>query len=1030
MVKRRSFLQSVGTVAALATLPGRSLYGAAGDIDLSARADGTVPMTFWESVDVLICGSTLFACQLAIQSARAGQRTALVMERVNPFYEGIACLRSWVDAAEVSRVPEVIRGLVDNPATCEVKEGRAYFNASKAALDIEDQLCEAGVRFFYNAAVAGALGHAGKLAGVVFGGKTGLFAIEARVLVDATVDATVARAAGARFFPLPGPRRYHYVADLAKPAASRAARYTAANGVQVSVDIHHYYACFDLVLGSRSTGPFALAEDYAQVYAASLECPWDGSEKRFRGADGYLCSGVDRLDTTESGRVAGLDNLLVFGPQGIAGNTDGSLVLKNPHTLFAAFPQPLDRVKAALRPLPSPRPVYEFWNKGLPTAPNATADVIHSFRDYGFDEPETSVATIRFQAPAVSLSSEVVVVGGGTSGNAAAYAAARLGLKTVCLERGFELGGTNTVGGVTKLWFGNRTRAFDDYYKAMDAKNDGINAPGFFRGVVRAGCRVLFQSAITGVARVGRTVSRIYVITPSGLTALEAPRWIDATGDGALAAWSGCGYTFGGEHDELTLWASYAGYKPGVQEALRPFLSPLDERSPLDVTRFILAMRRNSRITLDSRHVPPPFFVAPRESRHIRGGKTVTFLDVLAGRRFRDGVFRAESNPDIKGIATSDAAKAGFIPINWKTLYQVTVPYAAMIPPPLDNVIIAGKAYSVTHDALSTARMQRDLCVMGMVASQAVRLAVDNRVLLRDIPLKELQAALIAKGMLKPTDLADDDLGFGMAPEEIARKVVTSSDMDECLPASAMCCLLPRAKVLALLEPHASSNQPSVHRVLCYLGSPIGVARYLEQVTQALNEPELSKELYGGKGTGHLMPDQGYAPTAALMLGSLAQIRERRAVPLLAKLAGLVTYEPKDMRWLWGYFYSLACGFERLACAEGRAPLKRVLGEPLFQDRTIARNGDLRACKDVPAERLTYLRMALARALTRCGDPEGALALCGFLNEGRVCFVRAARAELVAATGKDFGFRAEEWRAWIRQNGGALRPNPLMTTFA
>jgi hypothetical protein len=56
------------------------------------------------------------------------------------------------------------------------------------------------------------------------------------------------------------------------------------------VDIHHYYDCFDLVLDSRSTGPFARADDYDQIYAASLECPWSGGEKRFRGAYAYLGS--------------------------------------------------------------------------------------------------------------------------------------------------------------------------------------------------------------------------------------------------------------------------------------------------------------------------------------------------------------------------------------------------------------------------------------------------------------------------------------------------------------------------------------------------------------------------------------------------------------------------------------------------------------------------------------------------------------------------------------------------------------------
>lgn len=1028
-IRRRTFLQSVGAAAALSALPWRSLYGAAEDAPPAPRPDGTVSIPFWNPTDVLIGGSTLFACELAVQSARAGLRTTLVMDRVNPFYEGIACLRSWVDTNHVAGLPELIRGVVGNPATSETKDGRIYFNSSKAALDIEDQLCEAGVRFFYNAAVAGAIGRAGKLAGVVFGGKTGLFAIEARAIVDATVDATVARAAGGRFTPVAGPRRYHYVADLAKPAAARQTRYTATNGVQVSVNIQHYYAAFDLVLESRSTGPFALADDYARIYAASLECPWAGGEKRFRGADAYLGSGADRLEAT-AGRVAGFDNLLVFGPHGITGNTDGSLVLKDTRALFAAFPRALAQVQEALRPVVSPRPQYDFWNQGVPADPAPPAGAAHCFHDHGFDEPGTVAAAIRFHPPAVAVATDVLVLGGGTSGNAAAYAAAGLGLKTVCLERGLELGGTNTVGGVTKLWFGNKTRGFDDYYKAMDARNDGINAPGFFRGVKKAGGRVLFQSTITGLARVGRTVHRIYVVTPFGLTAVEAPRYIDASGDGSVAAWAGCGYTFGGEHDELTLWASFAGYKPGNPEALRPFLSPLDERSPLDATRFILSMRRNSRISLESKHLPPPFFIAPRESRHIRGGKTVTFLDVLAGRRFRDGVFRAESNPDIKGVATSDVAKSGFIPVDWKHLFQVTVPYAAMIPPALDNVIVAGKAYSVSHDALSTARMQRDLCVMGLVAGQAVRLAVDHQVLLRDVPIKELQAALIAKGILKSEDIAGDDFGFGMSPDEMARKVAATSDLDGNLAPSAMLCLLPRTQAQKALEPYAASDQPSVNRVLSYLGTSEGVERYLEKVTQALNEPALSMDLFGGRATGHIMPDQGYAPTSALMLGSLAHARDQRAVPLLAKLAGRVSCEPKDLRSTWGYFYSLACGFERLACPEGRAPLKHVLGQPMFADRTVSRDGDLRACKDVMNERLTYLRMALARGLTRCGDADGALALCGFLSEARVCYARAARAELVAASGRDFGFRADEWRAWIRRNGTNLKPNPLTTPFA
>ncbi|MEI6872772.1 MAG: FAD-dependent oxidoreductase, partial [Verrucomicrobiota bacterium] len=457
-----------------------------------------------------------------------------------------------------------------------------------------------------------------------------------------------------------------------------------------------------------------------------------------------------------------------------------------------------------------------------------------------------------------------------------------------------------------------------------------------------------------------------------------------------------------------------------------------DERSALDATRFILSMRRNGKIPLDQPHIPPPFYLAPRESRHIRGGTQLTFLDLLAGRKFKDGVFRVESNPDIKGLATSDASKSGLIPTDWKALFRATVPYSSLIPESLDNVVIAGKAYCATHDALSAARMQRDLCVMGMVAAEAVRLARNKALLLRNIPVPELQSILIAKGMLKAEDIAEDNLGFVRTPEELAKKIAGSSEMDGALMASAMLCLLPKEQTFKLLEPYMASPNAAVQRLLSFLAHPKGLESYLAQVSEALDASQLTAELFGGTATKHLMPDQGYAPVAALMLGSLARAREQRAVPLLVKLAARIHSDPagQDLRAGWGYFYSLACGFERLSSPEGRVPLRRVLEAPIFNDRIVSRSGDLRKCNDTVSERFSYLRMALSRALVRCGDAQGALLLCEFLNEARVCIARAARSELVAASGQDFGFDPVRWRAWVQANGEAFRVNPLTVSFA
>jgi hypothetical protein len=221
-----------------------------------------------------------------------------------------------------------------------------------------------------------------------------------------------------------------------------------------------------------------------------------------------------------------------------------------------------------------------------------------------------------------------------------------------------------------------------------------------------------------------------------------------------------------------------------------------------------------------------------------------------------------------------------------------------------------------------------------------------------------------------------------------------------------------------------------MQRLLCFIGHPKGIELYRRNVSLALEEQKLDQELFGGTGTKHMMPDQGYAPVPALMLGALCHAGDTGAVPLLSNLAEKLDFSEDEMRAGWGYYYSLACGFERLACVEGVSPLRRVRGSVLFQKRAVHRNGDVRKCANVLQERLAYLAMALSRALTRCGDKQGALELCEFLDEARVCLARAARSELVAASNQDFGFNAARWRDWLSASGSKLSPNPLTKKFA
>lgn len=987
-----------------------------------------VPITFLERAEVLICGSTLFACELALETTRAGRHTALVMERTNPFYEGIVCLRSWLDTTDTGQIPPLLKPVIENTETSLSKHGRIYFNPNRAALDIEDRLCEAGVRLYYNAPVALALGREDRLCGVGFGGKTGLVTIESPVIVDATPNATVARAAGVRFVSSPGQRHVHYVVEMSQPASPHQASFTAKNGIQGQVDIHHYYAGFDLTIPKPATGPFGHALDFARIYEAVLDYTPRLPEQRFRGADAHLCTGPDRCPT-KAGRVAEFDNLLVFGPLGVSENSDGQLLLKDPLALGRAFAQATPMVCRDYPPLPGSRPLYELWNRWAPADPESTQSFAHSLRDPGFTEPESDVAEVLFAPPKVQLQSELLVAGTGTSGVAAAYQASRLGIRTLCLDKAAEVGGTNTVGGVTKLWYGNQTKAVADFYQAVNAHNDGLNAPAFFRGLRKVDARILLGCPLTGVATQGHRITQVYVVTPAGVAAIGAKHYIEATGDGSLAAWAGCDYTYGCERDDMTLWASFGAFKPGRPEALRQFLTPCDERSAEDAARVILSMRRN-RTPQGSHHIAPSFYLAPRETRHITGSKTVTYLDMLAGRRFSDGVFRASSNIDTKGIAISDAAKAGFIPRDRLQVFEVTVPYGAMLPRQLDNMIIAGKAYSITHDALAMARMQRDMFVMGLAAAHALHLAMRDRTIPRRINVAELQAVLIDQGILKAADIAADDVGLDTSLKTMARDVAEASELDHVLIPSAQLLLADRTHAKAALAEHRSCVSPALARVLCFLGEKQGADALLAELDSALAQDTLTADLYiSEKGTPHLLPDHGFAPLPALIVNNLAQAGDRRVLARLTTLTAKLDDVADQFNALWGYTYALAYALERLALPQGAPILKQALDKPFLKRPPVARRHDPRRCVDIKAERLTYLRLCLLRALARCGDTEGCLGLCDFLEEARVCYARNARHELVAVTRRDFGFNAQKWKAWLTDHNAPLTPTPVRETF-
>ncbi len=178
---------------------------------------------------------------------------------------------------------------------------------------------------------------------------------------------------------------------------------------------------------------------------------------------------------------------------------------------------------------------------------------------------------------------DIVVVGGGFSGFAAAYSAAREGAKVILVERDAVLGGVGTKGLVNQM-LGIRTR-YEGGYKTcikglcreledrvlsegggVDFKDVDFNfsphgwKPSLGLGFVfdneymrltlermlsEVGVEVLYYTDVIDVIKVDSTLKSVVIHNKSGLSLISANCFVDATGDGDIYTLCGEGYEFG-----------------------------------------------------------------------------------------------------------------------------------------------------------------------------------------------------------------------------------------------------------------------------------------------------------------------------------------------------------------------------------------------------------------------------------------------------------------------------------------------------
>ena len=422
---------------------------------------------------------------------------------------------------------------------------------------------------------------------------------------------------------------------------------------------------------------------------------------------------------------------------------------------------------------------------------------------------------------------EVVVLGGGPAGIAAAVAAARAGRRTLLIERYGFLGGMGTAAGVTNFCglhanvHGGMHRVVQGVASELLTRIDrlgGLNAPHLILGKILAQAydtaaykiaaddlvaahkvELLFHALGAGVVmHDDRRIHALMVETKAGRQAVTASLFIDCSGDGDLAAWAGAAFEVGDNAGSMLFpsmmfrlngidpekageaWrtipalmeqAEAAGTHKFPRKAaiVRPQRSGIEWRvnftqlaradgkainglEPDELTRGEIDGRRQAVEAFAFLRTVPGFEksyivdlppqLGIRETRRVIGGHMLSGEDVLGCASFDDSI-GVNGWPMEQHVAGDVIFK--FPPIPESRGFN-ELPYRMLVPEGLDNLLMAGRCASMTHEGQSAARVSGGCFVMGEAAGTAAALALGGNTNPRDIAVEKLQQQLQQQG--------------------------------------------------------------------------------------------------------------------------------------------------------------------------------------------------------------------------------------------------------------------------------------------
>lgn len=472
----------------------------------------------------------------------------------------------------------------------------------------------------------------------------------------------------------------------------------------------------------------------------------------------------------------------------------------------------------------NPHPNRRNWLKSAAFAAGALPAAATTHAATGPAKPETASIPFHRTIP-VRYEVDVFIAGGGPAGTAAAVAACRQGAKVFLAEAHSCLGGMGTAARVPLFM----------------PMTDGINflAEGFGREVVNrlkdekglrgpasdnealkrvydallqeAGAELTFHTSLIGVETEAGHVSHAVCAAPSGIFAVRAKCYVDATGNGDLAVMAGAKFEKGDADGRLmpgTLcslwcdidWKTWMANRPkGVQpdghmlekafadgvftvkdEHLTGMYQlgetlgagnightfDVDATDEVSLTQALIwgrkSMKEYERYYREylkgfenARVVATGSMLGVRETRRILGDYVLNVEDYKQRAVFPDEIGRYAYPIDIHplrpGKDTYEQHRKEFDEVfRYGKGESYGIPYRILTPQGLDNVLAAGRCVSSDTYVHGSIRVMPGCFITGQAAGIAAAMSAGKNISTHAVDVKDLQQRLKAFGAYLP----------------------------------------------------------------------------------------------------------------------------------------------------------------------------------------------------------------------------------------------------------------------------------------